>query len=101
MTSQENDKKMNTEGFRVHGKNVVDYICNYNSTLSSRQVAPTMDPGFLKKLIPGMFDQFIHYFMWRDWRSSAWIRVRTSRASFCSESEREEEEERERELSTA
>lgn len=52
---------MNTEGFRLHGKNVVDYICDYNSTLTSRQVAPnlSLEPGFLKNLIPGKKKLFI------------------------------------------
>lgn len=46
---------MDIEGFREHGKNVVDYICDYNSTLTSRQVSPTVEPGFLKTLIPGKY----------------------------------------------
>lgn len=43
---------MNTEQFKVHGKDVVDYICNYTTTLQDRKVAPTIDPGYLKKIIP-------------------------------------------------
>lgn len=44
---------MDTEGFRIHGKDMVDYICNYTNTVHTRNVAPTLDPGYLKKLIPG------------------------------------------------
>lgn len=43
---------MNTEEFRIHGKKTVDYICNYIKTVGERDVAPTLDPGYLKKLIP-------------------------------------------------
>lgn len=44
---------MNSEQFREHGKNMVDYICNYVDNVGERNVAPTLDPGYLKKLIPG------------------------------------------------
>lgn len=43
---------MNTEGFREYGKKMVDYICNYRDNIQEREVAPTLDPGYLKKLIP-------------------------------------------------
>lgn len=43
---------MDTESFRVFGKNMIDYICNYTETIDQRDVAPTLDPGYLKKLIP-------------------------------------------------
>lgn len=46
---------MDTEEFRIHGKDMVDYICNYVSTMDERNVAPTLDPGYLKKLIPGNY----------------------------------------------
>lgn len=43
---------MNTEEFRVYGKQMVDYISEYRDTVEDRNVAPTLDPGYLKKLIP-------------------------------------------------
>lgn len=46
---------MNTEEFKIHGKSMVDYICGYMDTVGERNVAPTLDPGYLKKLIPGKF----------------------------------------------
>lgn len=46
---------MNTDEFRIHGKNMVDYICGYMDTVGERKVAPTLDPGYLKKLIPGRY----------------------------------------------
>ncbi len=45
-------KKMNTEEFRVYGKRMVDYISEYRDTVDERNVAPTLDPGYLKQLIP-------------------------------------------------
>lgn len=44
--------KMNTEEFRVYGKRMVDYISEYRDTVDERNVAPTLDPGYLKKLLP-------------------------------------------------
>ncbi|XP_062552761.1 aromatic-L-amino-acid decarboxylase [Armigeres subalbatus] len=43
---------MNTEEFRVHGKRMIDYICDYGKTIECRDVAPTVDPGFLRHLLP-------------------------------------------------
>lgn len=43
---------MNTDEFRVHAKTMVDYIGNYMDKIDERNVAPTLDPGYLKKLIP-------------------------------------------------
>lgn len=44
---------MNVEDFRKHGKEMIDYICNYASNIAERDVAPTLDPGYLKQLLPG------------------------------------------------
>lgn len=44
---------MNVEEFRKYGKEVIDYICQYGSNIEERDVAPTLDPGYLKKLLPG------------------------------------------------
>uniref|UniRef100_A0A336L4L2 CSON004112 protein n=1 Tax=Culicoides sonorensis TaxID=179676 RepID=A0A336L4L2_CULSO len=43
---------MNTEEFRKNGKEMIDYICNYMENIDQRDVAPGVDPGFLKALIP-------------------------------------------------
>lgn len=43
---------MNTEEFRVRGKDMVDYMCNYMDTISSRRVTPNLEPGYLKPLLP-------------------------------------------------
>lgn len=48
------NKKMNVEEFRKYGKEVIDYICEYGSNIEERDVAPTLNPGYLKKLLPGM-----------------------------------------------
>jgi len=44
---------MNVEEFRKYGKEVIDYICQYGTNIEERDVAPTLDPGYLKKLLPG------------------------------------------------
>lgn len=44
---------MNVEDFRKHGKEMIDYICNYANNIEERDVAPTLDPGYLKQLLPG------------------------------------------------
>ena len=44
---------MNVEEFRDHGKEVIDYICDYAINIEKRDVAPTLDPGYLKFLMPG------------------------------------------------
>ncbi|XP_047510678.1 tyrosine decarboxylase [Pieris napi] len=43
---------MDTEEFRVRGKEMVDYICTYMSTLSSRRVTPSVEPGYLRTALP-------------------------------------------------
>lgn len=43
---------MNVEDFRKHGKEMIDYICNYAENIAERDVAPTLDPGYLKQLLP-------------------------------------------------
>jgi len=42
----------NYEEFRENGKEMVDYICDYNRTMHKRPVAPTIDPGYLYPLLP-------------------------------------------------
>lgn len=43
----------NYEEFRKHGKQMVDYICDYVKTMDERPVAPTIDPGYLVPLLAG------------------------------------------------
>ncbi|XP_045484824.1 tyrosine decarboxylase [Pieris rapae] len=43
---------MDTEEFRVRGKEMVDYICTYMNTLSSRRVTPSVEPGYLCAALP-------------------------------------------------
>lgn len=43
---------MNIEEFRVHGKEMVEYICDYMRTLESRRVTANVDPGYLRALLP-------------------------------------------------
>lgn len=43
----------NYEEFRKHGKQMVDYICDYVATMDQRDVAPTIDPGYLVPLLAG------------------------------------------------
>lgn len=43
---------MDTEQFRKHGKEMVDYICEYLETIKQRRVTPTVSPGWLKNKIP-------------------------------------------------
>ncbi|XP_073944162.1 tyrosine decarboxylase 2 [Choristoneura fumiferana] len=43
---------MDTEEFRVRGKEMVDYICTYMSTLRMRRVTPSVEPGYLRAALP-------------------------------------------------
>ncbi|XP_050672277.1 aromatic-L-amino-acid decarboxylase-like [Leptidea sinapis] len=43
---------MDTEEFRVRGKEMVDYICKYMNTLPSRRVTPAVEPGYLRECMP-------------------------------------------------
>nr|CAD7434648.1 unnamed protein product [Timema monikensis] len=43
---------MDVEDFREHGKEMVEYICEYLSTLEERRVTPSVEPGYLSKLLP-------------------------------------------------
>ena len=43
---------MDTEEFRMRGKEMVDYICEYMNGLSSRRVTPDLEPGYLRKMLP-------------------------------------------------
>jgi aromatic-L-amino-acid decarboxylase len=43
---------MNSEEFRVHGKQMIDLVADYLDTIEKRPVLPSVEPGYLKKLIP-------------------------------------------------
>ncbi|XP_071446922.1 aromatic-L-amino-acid decarboxylase-like isoform X2 [Hetaerina americana] len=44
---------MDTEEFRKAGKEMVDYICDYMESIGTkRNVTPSVEPGYLKRLIP-------------------------------------------------
>ncbi|KAL7292570.1 hypothetical protein TKK_0013706 [Trichogramma kaykai] len=43
---------MNIEEFRIYGKEMVEYICNYLQTLNDRRVTANVEPGYLKYLLP-------------------------------------------------
>lgn len=52
----------NYEEFRTYGKQMVDYICDYVKNMDQRQVAPTIEPGFLapqlEKDVPELPEKF-------------------------------------------
>lgn len=43
---------MDTEEFRIRGKEMVDYICTYMKTLNTRRVTPSVEPGYLRAALP-------------------------------------------------
>lgn len=43
---------MEVEEFRVRGKEMVDYICTYMTTLNNRRVTPSVEPGYLRAALP-------------------------------------------------
>lgn len=45
---------MNGKEFRVRGKQMVDYIVEYMDTLEKRRVTPSVEPGYLRHLLPGI-----------------------------------------------
>lgn len=47
---------MDTEEFRKYGKQMIDYICQYLSTIDDRPVAPAVNPGYLSELVPGIMN---------------------------------------------
>lgn len=46
------DIKMNSKEFRIHGKEMVDYICDYLETVSDRRVISSVEPGYLAPILP-------------------------------------------------
>lgn len=43
---------MDSEEFRQRGREMVDYIIEYMETLGERRVTPSIEPGYLRELIP-------------------------------------------------
>ena len=43
---------MDAEEFRKRGKEMVDYVADYLENIRERRVYPTVEPGYLSKLIP-------------------------------------------------
>jgi len=43
---------MNTDDWREYGKEMVDYIAEYLDSIHKRRVTPSIEPGYLKKLLP-------------------------------------------------
>ncbi|XP_063301743.1 histidine decarboxylase [Pelobates fuscus] len=43
---------MESEEYRRRGKELVDYICQYLSTVRDRRVNPDVQPGYMKALLP-------------------------------------------------
>ena len=44
---------MDSNEFRKRGAEMVEYICQYLETLEDRRVTPSVEPGYLRNLIPG------------------------------------------------
>lgn len=43
---------MDINEFRVRGKEMVEYICDFMSNIQNRRVTPDVGPGYLKPLLP-------------------------------------------------
>ncbi|KAF8561222.1 hypothetical protein P879_03807 [Paragonimus westermani] len=43
---------MDTRQFGIWGKRMVDFICEYLDTIGSQRVIPTVEPGYLRPLLP-------------------------------------------------
>lgn len=43
---------MDSQEFRKRGTEMVEYICQYLETLEDRKVTPSVEPGYLRSLIP-------------------------------------------------
>lgn len=49
---------MDGKEFLVRGKQMVDYIVQYIDTLEDRRVTPSVEPGYLRHLLPGIRNFF-------------------------------------------
>lgn len=43
---------MDIQEFRVRGKEMVEYICEFMSNIHNRRVTPDVGPGYLRPLLP-------------------------------------------------
>ncbi|XP_063974261.1 aromatic-L-amino-acid decarboxylase-like isoform X1 [Diachasmimorpha longicaudata] len=43
---------MNVDEFRVRGKEMVEYICDFMSNIHNRRVTPDVGPGYLRPMLP-------------------------------------------------
>jgi len=43
---------MNIDEFRVRGKEMIEYICDYIRTLDGKRVTANVDPGYLRPQLP-------------------------------------------------
>lgn len=43
---------MDVEEFRIRGKEMVEYICEFMSNIHNRRVTPDVGPGYLRPLLP-------------------------------------------------
>lgn len=43
---------MDCDAFRVKGKDMIEYICGYLENINTRRVTPSVEPGYLRELIP-------------------------------------------------
>ncbi|XP_066260926.1 aromatic-L-amino-acid decarboxylase-like isoform X2 [Euwallacea similis] len=44
--------RMDCDEFRCRGKEMIEYICTYLQRIDTRRVTPSIEPGYLRKLIP-------------------------------------------------
>ena len=43
---------MDSDAFRLCGKEMIDYVANFLDNIETRPVLPSVKPGYLKELIP-------------------------------------------------
>lgn len=43
---------MDIDEFRIRGKEMVEYICDFMSNIHNRRVTPDVGPGYLRPLLP-------------------------------------------------
>lgn len=51
------------EDFRVYGREMVDYLCDYMKNLSDKPVNPNVEPGYLAPLLDGLSFNFKSFFL--------------------------------------
>lgn len=43
---------MDVDEFRIRGKEMVEYICDFMNNIHTRRVTPDVGPGYLRPLLP-------------------------------------------------